>query len=216
VDCLAALTKPVLPASAGAEPVALLGSAVVGGLLGIALLRLVDAAAALKSAQRISDGDLDASSVGGLRTTLTVLGLLLGAATLVTFFFWLRRVVRNATRIGLVRQRYDNAWAVGGWFVPVLNLWRPKQVMNDAWAGSGGGSRSLVDWWWAAFLIGEYVVMSVSDRLLQQADPGSDLRAAYRFAAFSGLFAAVAAGLGCYLVHRLTDMQRAAMAAESG
>src|SRR5215213_2684690 len=40
-------------------------------------------------------------------------------------------------------RRYGTGWALGSWFVPILNAWRPKQIINDIWHQSGlscGGS----------------------------------------------------------------------------
>ncbi len=40
-------------------------------------------------------------------------------------------------------RRYGHGWAIGGWFVPILNFWRPMQVVNDVWR-AGGWPRSSV------------------------------------------------------------------------
>jgi hypothetical protein len=82
------------------------------------------------------------------------------AATGVAFIVWFWRAYRNLEALGLPT-RYTPGWAIGGWFVPFLNLVRPKQVADDLWgavtaARSGraeppGGS-VLLGFWWAAWL----------------------------------------------------------------
>ena len=60
-----------------------------------------------------------------------------------------------------------SGWAIGSWVLPILNLFRPKQIMNDIWRASDpalpagevhGWQRApvpgLLHWWWAAFLVG--------------------------------------------------------------
>jgi hypothetical protein len=57
-------------------------------------------------------------------------------ATGVFFLFWFHRVYRNLPALGGDR-RYGTGWAIGSWFVPFLNVWRPKQIVNDIWRESG-------------------------------------------------------------------------------
>jgi Domain of unknown function (DUF4328) len=49
---------------------------------------------------------------------------------------------------------YPPVWAVVGWFVPVMNLWRPYVIARAIWVGSGSathsgsaGTRLLMVWW---------------------------------------------------------------------
>lgn len=52
--------------------------------------------------------------------------------------------------------RHSSGWAIGGWFVPGLSLWRPFQMVLDLRRGATGKddlpiTRTL-GWWWATFL----------------------------------------------------------------
>jgi Domain of unknown function (DUF4328) len=47
-------------------------------------------------------------------------------------------------------RRFATGWAYGGWFVPVLNWWRPKQLVNDVWLGPPSILRAA---WWGAWLL---------------------------------------------------------------
>lgn len=210
-DCLAAVTRPTFPEGVTAEPVRLLGSVAIGALAALALLHLCQLVAAVKSSTAIGDGDSDASSVSNLRTTIAVLAFVVGAVATVSFFFWLRRVIRNAHKLGLVRQRYDNAWAVGGWFVPVLQLWRPKQVVNDAWSGSGGGSRGVLDLWWMSYLVGIYVAFPIADLVAGQASDNGGRQLGYGLEVFADVCVAAAALLGAWIVHRIVELQSEAI-----
>jgi len=52
--------------------------------------------------------------------------LLIGAA--VTFLVWFHRVDKNLSALGGRDLKYTPGWAMGGFFVPFLNLVRPSQV----------------------------------------------------------------------------------------
>lgn len=90
-----------------------------------------------------------------------------GAAVLVLvpFIVWLRRLYRNLGPLGTRSLRFKPGWAVGGWFVPFLNLARPKSIVNDVWRASdpelppemieppeGARVPSFVNWWWGTLL----------------------------------------------------------------
>ena len=50
--------------------------------------------------------------------------------------------------------RHSTGWAVGAWFVPFLNLVRPKQIIDDSLKiNSPNFSTGLVPTWWALLLI---------------------------------------------------------------
>jgi Domain of unknown function (DUF4328) len=82
----------------------------------------------------------------------------------VLFIGWFFQAYKNLRRLGVQNMRFGNGWAIGSWFVPILGMWRPKQMTNDIWRGSERGAEvsngwrlvplpSLVHWWWGLFLI---------------------------------------------------------------
>jgi hypothetical protein len=98
----------------------------------------------------------DQHRADAVNVAFVVLLVTTGAA----FLAWFWRAYRNLEALGL-RTRYTTGWALGGWFVPFLNLVRPKQLTDDLWgavtaACSGeqdppGGS-VLLGFWWASWL----------------------------------------------------------------
>ena len=51
-------------------------------------------------------------------------------------------------------------WAVGWYFVPIANLWKPFQAMKEIWLGShyganweGGSATDLLNWWWGLYIL---------------------------------------------------------------
>jgi hypothetical protein len=81
------------------------------------------------------------------------------------FLAWFRRAYANLAPLGARRLRYGRWWTVGAWVLPVLSLFRPKQLLNDIWRASDPdlppdmGDRwrhrpvsPLLGWWWLTFL----------------------------------------------------------------
>lgn len=89
-----------------------------------------------------------------------LVGLVLGLAQLATavlFLVWFYRARGNAGWSDW-RQRLAPAWAIWGWFVPVIFLWFPVQVMAGIWrAGQAPAARAkpmvLVAMWWSCWLL---------------------------------------------------------------
>ena len=93
------------------------------------------------------------------------LGGLISAAAWILLLFWFYRAYRNLEALG-TRGRYSPGWAAGAWFVPILNLFRPKQIADDIWRSSDpaldsepgtawmqGKVDPLLNWWWAVWIL---------------------------------------------------------------
>ncbi|MEV8060542.1 DUF4328 domain-containing protein [Streptomyces antimycoticus] len=84
-----------------------------------------------------------------------------GVAALVLVVLWLvwfRTAYINSTVLNPGRQRFGSGYAVGAWFIPIAQLWLPKQIANDVWTsstppGPGRRGRGVLHWWWTFFVI---------------------------------------------------------------
>ncbi|MBL8728362.1 MAG: DUF4328 domain-containing protein [Planctomycetes bacterium] len=137
----------------------------------------------------------------------TVIGLgLLGAAlfTGIAFLFWFRRAYGNAHAVGL-HGRFGLGWAVGGWFVPFLNLVRPFQIMGEMWRHAGHarvGPYAIVGLWWTGFLVGNFAD-NIGTRMLNGGSNDAALLAV-KVLLGSDIVSCVAALLAILIVRRLT------------
>jgi hypothetical protein len=155
-DGAARWTKGLLAAT-----LVLSGISVISGLLQIDLLS--------RAATGISE--TEAAANDARQQLIGILQLLVYVGTVVAFLTWFYRVHSNLNALGGRELKYSSGWAIGGFFVPFLNLVRPLQVMREVWhasdpsglerdtAPSGPSVRNqlgmpaLVGWWWALFLV---------------------------------------------------------------
>ena len=81
---------------------------------------------------------------------------------IVFFIMWFRRAYYNLHQLSWHNARYTEGWAAGSWFVPIINLWWPYQIMVDIWKGTQNALRqrlgepqstAIIGWWWGLHLI---------------------------------------------------------------
>ena len=83
----------------------------------------------VKDPDRLDRADLVwVLAVGGFWLALLAAG--------VVFIVWLWRARGNAELFCYGRHRRGRGWVIGGWFCPVVNLWFPKQIVDDVIAAS--------------------------------------------------------------------------------
>lgn len=119
----------------------------------------------LESGRRVPFEELDASD-----DRVTTAGLFQSACyvtCMVAFLVWYGRAYRNLARLGARNLRWGNGWAIAYWFIPIANLFRPKQVVNDIWRASDPNLPgptgwtdwpvpALIHWWWAFWLLSSF------------------------------------------------------------
>lgn len=104
-----------------------------------------------------------------LAAMLRLLALLV---TAITFLIWVHRANKNCNGFANNRLEFSPGWAVGYYFVPVVNLYLPYKAMKEIWRvstdpvhwRSQSGSLLLVLWWmlWIVSNITGYVVAQLS------------------------------------------------------
>ncbi|OEV27942.1 hypothetical protein AN219_21655 [Streptomyces nanshensis] len=155
----------------------------------------------------------------GATIAVEVIGFLLGVTVIVLWCTWFWRVRVNAESFSPGGIRYSSAMAVGSWFIPVCNLFMPKQVMNDVWSASntavpdwyGYGQRppvrrGLVNTWWIFWLIYLCFFSANWDSWYDQSSI-SNAEESVAIAMFMDFFGIPASILAMVLVSRLTSMQ---------
>ncbi len=147
------------------------------------------------------------------------IGLLQLAGVLITaipFLVWFRRAYRNLGPLGVRLLRFKPGWAVGGWFVPVLGLIRPKQIANDVWRSTdpslpaeieepppGGRVSPLLNWWWITYVLSGFLY-SFGSSIDERASLDEILSQAQRYAV-ADTISVIAGVLAIMVVRRMTD-----------
>lgn len=126
--------------------------------------------------QAVADGGFvsdEAVAVNDIREGFC--GLVYSIASLIsgiTFIMWFRRAYFNLhQKVGDLA--YSDGWAAGSWFVPIINLYRPYQIMKEIYVQTKklftknglsekvNYSTNYLGWWWAlwiiATLIGQFI-----------------------------------------------------------
>jgi hypothetical protein len=144
--------------------------------------------------------------------------LSLFAATAGVFLSWLYQARVNVRAMGVRRLRFGRNWAVTSFLVPVLNAFRPYQVVREVWQASDPGNLDPFHWrsvpvplllaaWWSAFVAWVSIeVMALLTGLGAGVTlPRLQLASGLRLAA--DVCAALAAFLACFVVWRISEAQ---------
>ncbi len=162
--------------------------------------------------------DLAAAGTSDAQTsTIATVELIAFIIAGICFIAWFRRAYSNLRLLGATTMRYAPGWAIGAWFVPILNLWRPKQIVNDIWRGSDPSHPgqqplwrepvSLLLWfWWGA-----WVLLFILNRAVAQewtsATSAHAIRSASRLDIATEITSIIAAGLAIAVIRTLTKRE---------
>jgi hypothetical protein len=140
------------------------------------------------------------------------------AVIVVAFCMWTHRVATNAVAFGS-RRMTTPGWAVGYYFIPILNLWRPYQAIGDVWRDSDPNAPSddsfssltaPLPWffivWWLSW-IASGIFERVATRMLRDVSSLDDMTTGFRWLLYAvgiDLFAGI---LCLTVVWKLTGRQ---------
>jgi len=142
---------------------ALLAAGGIAGVPSIAALIFTLVFSFRSPAQRVLD-PTGFDWATGLSIAMLSVRAAMALVTAVVFLIWLRRGYRNLIAMRTPGLRHRPGWAVGAWFVPIMNFGRPIEIVNDTWRASdpelpAGDARWYLlrppwwhAWWWACFL----------------------------------------------------------------
>ena len=101
--------------------------------------------------------DMRVAILGGLQTIIAL-------SLTVAIGMWIYRACANAHTMTTEPMEFSAGWAVGWYFIPIANLWKPYQALKETWCVS----ESPVGWdllkrsgllplWWTIWLISNFV-----------------------------------------------------------
>jgi hypothetical protein len=157
---------------------------------------------------QISLGEWQASSTRV--SHISLIELLFVLFTAVAFLLWLHRCYVNLRVLGVRNLRFTPGWAVGYWFVPVLNLFRPKQILDELWRATAPTESADKTWLttlWLLTFLGSALTARIA--YASGADSISDLKFTNSWEMVSAFADIAAAAFAYRLVSTLTARQEA-------
>ena len=161
----------------------------------------------------------DVQSNDDRQLVVTSIYTVLTIVAIVFFIRWFWSAYWNLRPLGQTESRFHPAWAMVSWFIPIFNIWRPKQIANDIWRGSDPSGTTiaadgwknvsvpaLLGWWWGAWLVFSYL-SNAAGRLWWRADTVDSVRTAAIVDAISSGLEIVTGVLAIAVVRRLTARQ---------
>jgi hypothetical protein len=207
--------------------IALLGAVIVTEFIGIG----TSAMEYNLYAKGILATDAEADTVAMLAGCAGLLQLAVRIGTAVAFCMWMYKAHENLRRLEATHLEYSPAWAAGGFFVPILNLWRPYQVAQEIykasdpnvwggvdeldvpldassrWRASSGSA--IIGLWWALWLI-DGIVSYITLRMTLRGDADhQQLQLAAMLEIISGVLSIAAAALAILLIKVIQERQAA-------
>jgi Domain of unknown function (DUF4328) len=103
------------------------------------------------------------SALGARGEALRITAVITALVTMAIWIAWFHLVYSNLRYIGTGKTECRPGWAIGYWFLPLLNLFRPFQLAREVWIRSSiANSQESVDefrtppilgWWWFACFV---------------------------------------------------------------
>lgn len=185
--------------------------AIVSGLAQISLLKEI------ASGQRVP---LEVARANDLRQLIvTVAQAVVYILTVVAFLMWLHRTAGNLTALGIRNPEFTPGWAVGWFFIPFMNLYRPYQVVKEIYQGSDpeadpaddlswrfSNVTPLIGIWWGAWLISN-ITSQASFRISMENKVADMLLIASWFGLVADLVSMIAAVLLIFVIRSIETRQ---------
>ena len=152
---------------------------------------------------------------------IALLQIVIFVATAIVFLMWLHRAYRNLPALGATELGTTPGWAVGYFFIPFANLFKPFQVVREIWRESmpapesqgnfGGGfapsrTPALVGWWWVIWIIAN-IAMQSGEGALNKTETFEGMLLASRLLLAAHALFVLAAVLAILMVKRIDEMQ---------
>ena len=162
----------------------------------------------IQDGEEVTDSDIDAHDSLVIILAILYFGTYVGCVVL--FLMWKHKASKNLAPLGVSNQRFSPRWAVAYYFIPILNLFRPYQVMKEIYLRSGGGgttpSYSILTAWWGMWIISEFINNRIARQFFKEHN--IDDLIALNYASIVGDFLTIVAGILVFVVvSRITTNQ---------
>jgi hypothetical protein len=133
--------------------------------------------------------------------------------TTVAFAKWIHRANLNSRGFGAKDMRFTPGWAVGYYFIPILNLVRPYQAMKEIWKISGNPrdwqnekDSPILPIWWTLWILSA-IVGQVAFRISMRAETLDEMKTSTIFGILTSLVDAPLILVALLLTSRISKRQ---------
>jgi len=147
------------------------------------------------------------------QSVIGIATLILYVVTAIPFLMWISRANANCHGFHARGMRFTPGWAVGWYFIPIMNLFRPYQVMAEIWKVSKRpqdweslSTPGIVSAWWALWLIAAFVGR-LYFRLAMKAETIPELQSLSNLSLFVDVLSVFLTLVAFKLVSSITRMQ---------
>jgi hypothetical protein len=144
--------------------------------------------------------------------------------TVIAWLTWQHRAYGLLSLASSIPTTFTPGWAIGWWFVPFANVFRPYQVMKEMWlrsaATDGGGTvdgleaPNVIKWWWGSWLIAGFVA-NTSFRMAVGANTIDQLLWSTVLGMVDDSVTILVACLALVIISRISTLQRGLVAAHA-
>lgn len=165
--------------------------------------------------QGLRPSDQEIAATDAMAGMLAVLQIIVSVATAIAWLFWQYRAYANLRLVGSRQTEYTPGWSVGYWFVPIINLLRPHNIVTELWHRSESRndagamtkrSVGLISGWWICYISG-----ALTGRLYSSVESSATTVSDYMYAARIGIVSTAAtfaaAVLAIMVVRRIVRLQ---------
>lgn len=166
-------------------------------------------------------GESEDMSGGEIMMVLAGIGLIIMKLTayvgsIIFFLMWLHRAYKNLEAMNVRNLDASAGWAVGYWFIPILNLFKPMKVVAEVYNGSDpeiakagygfsdAGANSLIGFWWAFWVLSN-ITSRIADAIEKGAKDVTDTSVMVYIVALS--FGIIAGILLIFIIREIDERQ---------
>jgi len=143
-----------------------------------------------------------------------ILYLIIYIVCVVVFLMWLYRARHNLPALGVANARWSPGWSIAWWFIPIMSLFRPYQVVKETWQASDPATMpgwrrdtppAIFGWWWGLFLANS-IGGNITDRYAKSVGgtPSFDASVVLAFVDVAALIAGIGAAWAA--MHIISDI----------
>ncbi|HEY9775104.1 MAG TPA: DUF4328 domain-containing protein [Planktothrix sp.] len=205
------------PAKLATGLIVLLSIMLLVGVLNV--LACFGSFAALEEAKRGAVSAQDAKSCVESVQTFALLAFFMFGVIGVTFIIWQRRLRNNLDALGVRGALARPWWAIGGWLIPFVCLYKPftmlqqifkasdpADVSAEGWKTNKGSA--LIGWWWALWIF-HIMALGFAGAIMNLGSADIEILCGfYLMSAAARIIELIAAVLAIIMVKRLTDRQK--------